>query len=287
MANRYLAIFSGTVTWNSTASWSATDGGSSGASIPVSGDTVFLLRGTATIPGQDLSAVVLANLYVSFQGTMGSLGNPFKIGLADGADSRFSGDHGDIYISPYIAANSGAPTTPLGKISFLGNGVGNVQVSARSSAIGNIVCGAMCRVVFLSTFDGTFIVNAVGNVEIQSNSTAAASSCSIVAQSGRTTCARAANGIDILGGVVTVTGTGAVTDDTIVYSGGVLNYQSTGTITNLVTYSGGIAQCAGAPGPFTVTNSTKWGGSSLFSTSAVVITFTNDTREDNGGIAFQ
>lgn len=284
MATRYMAVTTGTVTWNSTASWSATDGGSSGASIPVSGDTVFLLRGTATIPGQDLSAVVLANLYVSFQGTMGSLGNPFKIGLADGADSRFSGDHGDIYISPYIAANT--PPVALGKISFLGNGVGNVQVSGRSSAIGNIVCGPMCRVVFLSTFDGTFIVNAVGNVEIQYNSTAAASSCSIVAQSGRTTCARAANGIDILGGVVTVTGTGAVADDTIVYSGGVLNYQSTGTITNLITYSGGIAQCAGAPGPFTVTNSTKWGGSSMFNTSSVVITYTNATREDSGGSVF-
>lgn len=285
MASRYLGVLSGTVTWNSTASWSATDGGATGASVPVSGDTVYLIRGNATIPGQDLSAVVLANLYVSFTGTMGTAGSPFKIGLADGADSRFSGDHGDIYISPSIAANT--PPTPIGKLSFLGNGVGNVQVSAKSSAVGNIVCGPQCRVVFLSTFDGTFTVNALGSVEIQSNSTAAGSSCSIITQSGRTICARAANGIDILGGVVTVTGTGAVADDTIVYSGGVLNYQSTGTITNLVTYSGGIAQCAGAPGPFTVTNSTKWGGSSLFATSAVPITYTNATREDSGGIAFQ
>jgi hypothetical protein len=264
MADRFMAVTTGTVTWNSTATWSATDGGATGASIPVSGDTVYIIRGNATIPGQDLSAVVLANLYVSFQGTIGSLGSPFKIGLADGADSRFSGDHGDVYISPFIAANT--PPTTIGKISFLGNG------------FGNIVCGAMCRVVFLSTFDGLFTVNAIGNTEIQSNSTAGASSCSIVAQSGQVSCARATNNVSVLSGVVTISGVGGIAGTTMVYPNAILNYQSTGTIANLTTFPSGVAQSSGANGAFTVSKSTKWGGSTMFDSSIAMVTYTQQTE---------
>jgi hypothetical protein len=53
MADRYLITGGGSVNWNSTGSWSATDGGATGASFPVAGDNVFLTAasgaGTLTI----------------------------------------------------------------------------------------------------------------------------------------------------------------------------------------------------------------------------------------------
>ncbi len=42
MADRFLRTGGGSVNWNSTGSWSATSGGSTGASFPVAGDRVFL-----------------------------------------------------------------------------------------------------------------------------------------------------------------------------------------------------------------------------------------------------
>lgn len=268
MATRYLAITTGTVTWNSTASWSASDGGATGASIPVSGDTVYILRGNAFIPGQDLSAVVLANLYVSFQGTIGSSGSPFKIGLDTGCNSIFSGDHGDVFIAPFLAS------AVNGILSFLGNGMGNVTVMSNSaSAQGTYLCGQRCRVNFSGSFEGTFTVVGLGNVNIEY----AATACLVSTQSGRTICSRSTGAATVLGGVLTITGVAAAGGITVVYPQGVLNYQATGTIANLTTNVGAVANSAGAPGAITVTNSTKWVGSKMFDQSAVNIVYTNPT----------
>lgn len=53
MADRYLITGGGSVNWNSTGSWSATDGGSTGASFPVAGDNAFMTAasgaGTLTV----------------------------------------------------------------------------------------------------------------------------------------------------------------------------------------------------------------------------------------------
>lgn len=278
-STRYLAITTGVATWGSTATWSDSDGGVTGFSVPVSGDTVRWTRGNASVVGQDLSAVVLANFYMSSQGTLGSSGSPFKIGLADSCDSRFTGDYGDIYIAPYMAAS-----TP-GKLSFNGNGVGTVYVSNKSTAVGTINCGAMCRVVILGSYDGLFTVNSLGNTLIESNSTAAASSCTVITQSGRTTIQRATLANSVMGGNCLVQGVGAAGNDTLVFPAGVLTFQSSGAINNLVTYSGAVAQSTGAPGPITVTNSTKWGSSSMFDTSAVPINYTFPTQDPTGGVA--
>ncbi len=66
-ANRY-AVANGN--WNSTSTWSATSGGSSGASVPVNGDNVYIERGyTVTVTAN----AACSNLYFSTP-TTGNLG---------------------------------------------------------------------------------------------------------------------------------------------------------------------------------------------------------------------
>lgn len=67
-ADRY-AVATGN--WNSTATWSATDAGGPGASIPVAGDNVYIVRGfTVTIP--NAVTVACSNVFVTLQASSGT-----------------------------------------------------------------------------------------------------------------------------------------------------------------------------------------------------------------------
>ncbi len=65
MANRFLVATGPAIDWSSTASWSATDGGASGAAVPVNADDVYIKQGTGAITtGLDQSAVTLGSLTI-------------------------------------------------------------------------------------------------------------------------------------------------------------------------------------------------------------------------------
>lgn len=67
-ADRY-AVVSGN--WNSTATWSATDAGIPGASVPVAGDNVYIVRGfTVTIP--NAVTVACSNVFVTLAASSGT-----------------------------------------------------------------------------------------------------------------------------------------------------------------------------------------------------------------------
>lgn len=71
MASRYF-VGGGTGNWDSTTNWAATDGGASGASFPIAGDTVFLtaLSGAGTLSINVASACSSID-FTGFTGTLG------------------------------------------------------------------------------------------------------------------------------------------------------------------------------------------------------------------------
>lgn len=81
MASRYLVATGPNIDWGSTSSWSATDGGSSGAAVPANGDDVYIKQGTGFINGTlDQSAVTLGSLTI--MGGFGEGGSSCGIGTS-------------------------------------------------------------------------------------------------------------------------------------------------------------------------------------------------------------
>lgn len=276
MATRWLAITTGQVVWNSTASWSATDGGATGASIPVTGDTVQIPRGFIQIPGQDLSAVVLAAMYVSAAVSFGSSGVPFSIGFANPASAAivcsFAGDYGDTYFAPVCAGTNCV-------VQFTGNG--NVWLS-NATAQGTFIC-AGGSVRFASTFTNSTvgnwsIVQMGGTVAVDAGT---ANAVNVDVQDGEMQSARSIN-TGTVSGRLFLTAQAAMAALTV-FPAAFYCHQSTGTITMLTGKTGSILSDSGAIGPFTVTNATVYGTSQLFTRGNPLITYTNQPQMYTGG----
>jgi hypothetical protein len=105
MANRYLAA--GAVDLNSTASWSATFNGATGASVPVANDVVYILVGNQVINTNlsalnvDLNAVTIGP---NFTGSLGTPGASATIGCSGVARAPFIIQSTGAYI--YLAAGT-------------------------------------------------------------------------------------------------------------------------------------------------------------------------------------
>ena len=101
MADRYWV--GGSNTWNnSTANWSATNGGASGASVPGAADTAFFtsLSGTVTVTWNNVdSLTVLAIVSTGFTGTH-----------ATGGNAKTLAGTGAVWTSPSGCTITGAPT---------------------------------------------------------------------------------------------------------------------------------------------------------------------------------
>jgi len=91
MANRYWVGGSGTWNASNTTNWSATSGGTGGASVPTSADTVFLDAASGTVTVTLGANVTVSRLLLNsvFTGTIAF--NGFKISLAGNAATIFNG----------------------------------------------------------------------------------------------------------------------------------------------------------------------------------------------------
>lgn len=271
-STRYWVGGSGSQVWTSTANWSASDGGATGASVPVSGDTAYVTRGRSNIQGSDQSAVVLAYLLVSFNGTMGASASPFKIGIAAPATAgmetcKFIGEYGDCYLS-IAHATSGCTTQILGS--------GNVFLSAMS-ALGSFIFGELGRisiaasVAWPSTATDASFTTLGANVTVD---TGATYPVSYTVQGGSVQCAQNTSSVEVMGGNAFTTGSATVASAKA-HNGATYFHQSGGTITLCTTYKGGIASAQGATLPFAVTTGLKYAGSVLFDQPPVAVTIGN------------
>lgn len=276
MATRWLATLTGTVTWGSAASWSATDGGATGASVPVSADSVRINRGNATIPGQDLSAVVLADMIVSAPVTFGTSGVPFLIGFANPAAKAavlsFIGDYGDTYFGPVCAGTNCV-------VQFSGGG--NVWLSGATAQGEHIFSSGRVQIgaTYTNSTAGNFPVTVLGGKVFFDAGTSNA--VNIDVQDGAAYSARPV-GTATVSGRLTTTGTATVTASTV-FPNGTHIHQSSGVVTMITVKANGKASDAGATAPFTVTNATGYGNAVIFTTGNPLITYTNPKQYFGGG----
>lgn len=107
MANRYW-VGNGT-NWSSTTSWSATDGGASGASVPISADTAYftaLSTGSTVVTVSSVCFDLIASGYTSTwsgAGQLSTYGN--TIIMSSGMTSTWSGTYTPINTATTITSN--------------------------------------------------------------------------------------------------------------------------------------------------------------------------------------
>jgi len=266
MASRYLAILTGSVNWNSTASWSATNGGASGASVPVSGDTVYILNGNANInSGLDQSAVTNITLNISFGGSIGT--DTTSLVFADIAG----------------ASISNSPTVYIGAIT-----TGTYIVFEQSPCSVRITDG-----VVTNLFMGDGIVTLGSGVDawtasvfggqlfLDSSSTAGTGVCSFSVYSGFVSCGRPMSGasdtVNIFGGSFVYTNN-ATMNSVNATSGATYFHQCGANIGLAATSAGANLIAANATAPFTVSQLSLFSNGFAFGYSPVAVTVTTRTR---------
>lgn len=124
MADRYLVTGGASVNWNSTASWSATDGGATGASFPVAGDNVFLTAasGAGTLTVNVTSACADLNC----TGYTGTLAGSSNISIGGSLTFVAGMTHSHLGTYTFNATAVGKTVTSAGKnlinVTFNGSG---------------------------------------------------------------------------------------------------------------------------------------------------------------------
>lgn len=135
MADRYLVD---TGNWNSTARWSTTSGGASGASIPGAGDNVFL---DANSPSGVSTLTTITVASVDCTGFTGTLAGTQALTIA-GADGEFKLSDGMTYTRTGQTTFSGSGTM---KLTSAGHVLGNVVMNAAGAELvlqDNLSCTA-------------------------------------------------------------------------------------------------------------------------------------------------
>ena len=165
--------------------------------------------------------------------------------------------------------------------SFQHNGFGNVFLFGVTSAGGGLIVGGpnAGKITIQSTYAGTMVLHALG-ATITVDASATSTTLSGTIDGGVVESYRSMTTADVAGRL-SLRNQAAVSTSVTVRRGGMYAHQSTGTITLITVRDGGAATSVNGPGPFTVTNSTVFGGGSLFP-GATNITYTNPTLTYGG-----
>ena len=259
MASRYWVSTGGD--WGSTASWSTTDGGSSGAAVPVTGDDVYFMRGAVSVTaGLSQAAVDLESLTVNpeYTGSFGTPGSALTIAVSNSGSSVFklwgsgaqyniaAGTNGidvlDIRCQqPNTAVNLSGGTT----VAIRGGKVGVLNVEAGAVVTGPVLLAGM---VTNWSDNATDVTGAV------------------VFGAGTHRSYRDMDDVTIDVGA-SLTTYENVTVDTSITIAGLFDCRSTGTIAALVGKPTGVATSKMGPGA-TVTAATVYQGFSFFTDSS-------------------
>lgn len=269
MASRYLVPTSGNVDWSSTSSWSATDGGASGASVPGTGDTAYLLRGTAAITSGLNQSTQTPTVVIQFDGSIGTESTSLTFDSA----TITVGDSSSATV--FVAAAAGITVT------LFENTSANVYVTAAPSGITARVGGGGLSIA--GGIPGGSVYVYGGNVKTTASTVATA--YAILMYAGFVTWqAQLDTAIIVIHGgtFVAACAPGGVGSNTIsqvdVDAGGLYYHNTSNTISAMYVYAG-TASAAGAVAPFTVTNSILTANGNLFQDPPVVITYTNPTTK--------
>lgn len=258
MANRYWLGVSGD--WDSTANWSTTRGGAGGSAEPSASDDVFILDGSTDII-TNITGVTAQTIKIGgdFKGNIGGAGTALTIATTTCVITVET--VGRQYVN--LAASTTVATVNV-------NSTGSGAVNLGSGTFTDVYCGANGTL----NIDGGCVVTNLYSA-----------GCKVLSAYNATahTIAKILGGVghEIKRVVTTLTlGGSATTYNAVtlttanVLRNGVLSHTSNGTITTIEVQPGGAA--LGGFLPFTVTNSTKYEGGSLFSNTNQV-TYTNAT----------
>ncbi len=267
MASRY---YRGGV-FNSTGSWSATPTGSTGASVPVTGDDIFFTVDVSTdLDAYDASAVDAASI------TIGGLFKGRIKGLTIGCS-------GICAINAVADVNISPSSSNIDDLRVYSTGYGVVRlfaggglVTACQLASGTLIRESGCTITTMHNAGGT-LVDTGGTAYTTLNAKAGVT----ITQIGATTLNATARVIAV--------GAAAFTTANI-DRGAAFTHNAYGTITTITVFPGATAdttpagtinvagtQVLCASQPFTVTNSTEWLGGSLFRDANATVTYTNPT----------
>jgi len=258
MAIRYWVGGTGSQSFASTANWSASRNGASGASVPTSTDTAYIWDGTSDIDTGLSQAALTGVLDVSFGGTIGTNGGTALV--TDCLTVRYYGTG--------KFANFGTSTGVSNLSVYSSEGM----VTFNAGLAGEVFVGPNALVTFNGTGTFTTLYNAGGIVQCNG-----AAVDTVLNYQGTVSFTCNVDELSVFSGYANTQNTAAVTTFAKVYSGATLQHSSTGTITFLYAYPDSTANDAGAPGSFTVTASELWPNASLFQNPSVSITYTNPT----------
>ena len=248
----------GSKSWNDTANWAATEGGTSGQTVPVSTDTVYINRGTSKIDtGLDQSAVNLAALHINFAGTIGTEATSLVLGSSAFINYNCGGT---CYINPGTAT-----------IMYVYNTFDTVLYITGASSLGGSWIGRGTIIISGST-GGSGWVNVGGTIVVQSTGTWNSMDNTL----GKIIFADGSVVTNCQGysGTVSFSRTASVT--TLGLRNCFCDWRSINTITSLLLSGQATISARSAVTPFTVTNTTIYGPQNrLFNDAVVNITYTN------------
>lgn len=258
MANRYFLGVNGN--WSDTANWSTTRGGAGGSAEPSGSDDVFIFDGnvdiTTNIGGETAQSIKIGG---DFKGNIGAVGTALTISTTSCVITV------ETVGKQYI--NLAAATT-VAQVNVNSTGPGTVNLAGGTFT--DVYCGASGTV----NVAGGCVVTNLYSAGIKILSEYSGTAFTILKVLGGI-------GHEIRRAVTTLTLGGALTTYNAIalataniLRGGSLNHTSNGTITTIEVQPGGSA--IGGFLPFTVTNSTKYEGGSLFANTNQV-TYTNAT----------
>ena len=250
--------------WDHTDNWSATQGGAGGATVPIDGDTVYIIGPATITSGLNQTGIDLVLLTITGTVNIGTLASPLIISATGGSRKVNYSGTGAVFLQ--------AGTTAIQRLNVFSTYPGVLTLTG-----GTFVLIHAGTNGFVNCTGGTFqtgvITCGIGF--------AFASSCSIgatvqIAAGAISSAADIAN-VSQYAGAVTLTGAAGITD-TIYVTNGVFNHNSSGTINDLTVASSGRARSSGASPVFIVTNSTKYAGAYMFDNDPVSVTYSNATE---------
>ena len=259
MASRYWTGGANNGTFSDTNNWSATEGGAGGASVPTTGDSVFIQATSQTINGA-ATAADFAAVTINFAGQIGSPASPLVFGCSGTCTIRTSfGTH-------YISVTSG---DTINVLHVERTGTGKVYVAGPGS-VPAVRCGVAVQLdIATDCAVSTSFEATGGSGDIASNGTA----IPLINMSGGSYNISRSITAQNLGYNATVVtkGSAAVTTSNVL--GGRHIHLSSGTIGASNVYAG-EATAKGSPYNFTCTDRKTGEGAKNFVDSSNV-TFTN------------
>lgn len=266
MASRY---WRGTTTvWNSTANWAATRTGVTGASVPTTGDDVFILDGSGPIDPYNAGADDLLSLTIGGNFTGAILG--LTVAVSGKTEISCSAD---------ITLTAGT------------NNIDDLRIYSTGGATVTLAGGTFTAAQFGT---GSIIIESAATVTTLSNSaarvvdTGGTAYTTVTTEGGTFITMKGGTTLNATARVVNLTNAAWTTINA--RRGGFVTHNSAGTIGTATAYPGATLTDApagvqningivvnGQATPFTLTNSVEWLGGSLFRDATATITKSNAT----------